>query len=100
MIGQEVKCQNSGCDVVFIKKTHNQKYHDNECCRLATNAKIMEKYYEKQARRKNKPRFCDTCTTAKLSRYNENTTCNACLLQREVDRATSVSARLNSVIVA
>lgn len=72
-------CAYSKCNVVFEKKTHNQKYHDNECCQLATREKAMEKYYDKKARRQGQRRVCATprCGTP-LSRYNESKFCAAC----------------------
>ena len=42
-------CQNKECSQEFEPKTHNQKYHSDECCRMATNKRIMEKYYEKKS---------------------------------------------------
>lgn len=67
------------CGVVFDAKTHNQRYHTPECCRLATNARIMDNYYEKKARRQGHVRVCATpgCNT-KLSRYNDGKVCQAC----------------------
>lgn len=97
MIGEAIQCQNAGCEVVFVKKTHNQRYHDDECCRLATNAKIMEKYYARRAQRLGITRFCDRCGVTKLSRYNNATTCNSCLLQSQVSRTNSVAAMLSVV---
>lgn len=99
MIGEVIQCQNAGCEVYFAKKTHNQRYHDDECCRLATNAKIMEKYYARRAQRLGITRYCDKCEKTKLSRYNNNTTCNSCLLKSEVQRTNSVAAMLSTVSV-
>lgn len=96
MIGEVIQCQNAGCDISFAKKTHNQRYHDDECCRLATNAKIMEKYYARRAQRLGITRLCDKCET-KLSRYNNSPTCNSCLLKSEVNRTNSVAAMLSTV---
>src|SRR5689334_5587401 len=64
----------------FAKTTHNQKYHDNECCRLATSEKAMAKYYEKKSRRGGAKRVCagPSCSTL-LSRYNEDKLCAKCL---------------------
>lgn len=59
--------------------THNQKYHTSECCRMATNSRIMENYYERKARRSGNVRMCATksCNT-KLSRYNDEKICGKC----------------------
>ena len=97
MIGESIKCQNIGCDVVFVKKTHNQRYHDDECCRLATNAKIMEKYYAKRAQRLGLARWCEECTKP-LSRYNSDTVCNACTLSRQINKKAEVEFMLTAVL--
>lgn len=72
-------CEYKECGKIFTAKTHNQKYHTDECCRLATNARIMEKYYERKARLKGTVRVCKSidCET-KLSRYNPSTICASC----------------------
>ena len=62
------------------------KYCSDECCRLATNARIMEKYYERKARLKGTVRICKSldCET-KLSRYNPSNVCGACE-RRDIER--------------
>lgn len=70
-------CANQECAKVFTAKTHNQKYCSDECCRVATNRRIMEKYYEKKEIRSGKLRKCAKCKT-KLSRYNQNDVCSTC----------------------
>lgn len=82
MIGEVVICAREGCDVEFMKRTHNMLYHDDECTRLATNAKMMEKYYSKRARKLGLARYCKQCST-RLSRYNPEDICNSCLLRTE-----------------
>lgn len=99
MIGESIQCENEGCDVVFVKKTHNQKYHDDECCRLATNAKIMQKYYDRKSQRLGLPRACKECGKA-LSKYNSSKTCNACLLKHEEESRKSVANMLSSILIA
>ena len=72
-------CAYEPCGVEYIKSTHNQKFHSDECCRLATNKRIMEKYYERKARLKGAVRICKTPTcNTKLSRYNASKFCSAC----------------------
>ena len=83
-------CANDGCDIEFEPKTHNQKYHSDECCRLATNRRIMEKYYEKRDQRLGKARYCKSCGVTKLSRYNDAKICGACKLKREIAANNSV----------
>ena len=72
-----MKCANKECAIEFNPKTHNQKYHNDECCRVATNRIIMEKYYEKKAIRGGSVRNCENCKTL-LSRYNQKNICSAC----------------------
>ena len=72
-----MKCANAECLKEFDPKTHNQKYHSDECCRIATNKRIMEKYYEKKAIRNGAHRVCKKCKL-KLSRYNQSDVCASC----------------------
>lgn len=95
MIGDTIQCENEGCEVLFTKRTHNQRYHDDECCRLATNAKIMQKYYARRAQKLGLARYCEC--GQKLSRYNSDTICNACQLARDVEKNQSVQSMLLSV---
>lgn len=69
-------CANKECSKDFKPRTHNQKYCSDECCRVATNRRIMEKYYEKKAIRGGALRRC-ACGNM-LSRYNQNTVCSIC----------------------
>ena len=71
-------CANKECAKNFDSKTHNQKYCSDECCRVATNRRIMEKYYEKKAIRNGMVRNCKKCKS-KLSRYNESNLCSSCV---------------------
>lgn len=77
MIGQEFICALEECGKIGIKVTHNQKYCTNECCRVATNRKIMKQYHERAAIKRGKKRSCKGCGTS-LSRYNESPVCGAC----------------------
>jgi len=70
-------CSNSDCKTKFEPKTHNQKYCSDECCRVATNKRIMEKYYEKKAIRNGAFRACKKCRIP-LSRYNQSEICSSC----------------------
>lgn len=90
-------CDNEGCEVEFVKKTHNQRYCSDECCRLATNRRIMEKYYSRRAQRAGKVRYCKACEKTKLSRYNDSQTCSACEVAREESARKSVANMLLSV---
>jgi hypothetical protein len=70
-------CANKECGIEFDQKTHNQKYCSDECCRVATNRRIMEKYYEKKAIRNGATRLCTNCKIS-LSRYNQSDVCSLC----------------------
>lgn len=72
-------CAWKECGIEFEPKTHNQRYHSDDCCRQATNARLMEQYYEKKARRQGSIRVCETpgCHT-RLSRYNDDKICGKC----------------------
>ena len=87
---KKVKCDRPGCDEWFTKKTHNQRYHNDECCRLTTTAKIMEKYYERRAQRLGHTRMCKSCNVTKLSRYNDDQVCAACKSQKRLETNNSV----------
>ena len=65
------------CGKHFPKKTSNQIYCDGECTKLATNERVMERYYERKANRQGKSRVCgyNACDT-KLSRYNDDDYCS------------------------
>ncbi len=78
------RCAYELCGEEFEAKTHNMKYCSDEHCKLATNARIMRKYYESKARRKGAVRVCATpgCSTL-LSRYNEKKVCAKCEAEAE-----------------
>lgn len=75
-------CANDGCETTFKKKTHNQKYCSDKCCREATNRKIMERYYENKRLRSGAPRKCTECS-AILSKYNLGKVCATCEAEQE-----------------
>jgi len=95
---EEKVCARKGCDETFVSKKHNQKYHNDECCRLATNQKIMEKYYEKRAQRRGETRMCKTCKVTKLSRYNDDQVCSSCKSKSVLDANNSVIDMLSRAI--
>lgn len=71
-------CANKECAIEFEPKTHNQKYCTDECCRIATNKRIMERYYEKKAIRNGSiVRKCVKCKS-KLSVYHNDNICSPC----------------------
>lgn len=93
-----IKCARTGCEVDFQPSTHNQKYHNAECCRVATNARIMEKYYAQRDRQKGKTRFCRKCQITKLSRYNDSDTCNSCKAKTRVTASAQVANMLLALV--
>jgi len=85
-------CAYDQCDNEFEPKTHNQKYCSDECCRIATNEKLKEAYYEKKARLAGAKRICKSkgCNVI-LSRYNESNICDKCVSsEREKERKALV----------
>lgn len=90
-------CARKGCELEFVKKTHNQKYCDDECCRLATNTRLKEKYHSGRARLKGEVRLCTKCEHTKLSRYNDSNICAACRGKSELEANREV---LNMLLTA
>jgi len=89
-------CANKECGIDFEPKTHNQKYHSDECCRVATNKKIMEKYYEKKAIRSGSKRLCQKCNS-QLSRYNDQKICSKCEKNSLIKNRSKIIEMLNDV---
>jgi hypothetical protein len=89
-------CENKECNKKFTPKTHNQKYCKDECCRIATNKRIMEKYYEKKAIKNGAERLCKRCKI-QLSRYNKNTICSSCEKNINTGNVDSILKRINDV---
>lgn len=89
-------CANKECGKKFKPKTHNQKYCCDECCRVATNKRIMEKYYEKKAIRNGALRPCKVCG-GMLSRYNMDATCLTCENKKVLDRKSKIRTLLDGI---
>lgn len=89
-------CSNSECAKDFEAKTHNQKYCSDECCRVATNKRIMEKYYEKKAIKNGALRKCKRCSI-KLSRYNQNNICSSCEKNVNLKNKNSLLGMLDEI---
>jgi hypothetical protein len=89
-------CFNKDCRKEFNGKTHNQKYCSDECCRVATNKRIMEKYYEKKAIKSGAFRPCKICK-AKLSRYNDSEICLSCDKKNITDNKKDILGRINEI---
>lgn len=89
-------CYNKECATEFEPKTHNQKYCSDECCRVATNKRIMEKYYEKKAIRNGAIRQCKKCKT-KLSRYNQFNICSTCNKKTNIKQKNKLLDMINEI---
>jgi hypothetical protein len=84
------------CGEVFESNKKNQKYCAPSCCRLATNKKIMERYYENKKRKSGVKRYCD-CGQL-LSRYNDSDICFVCLKKKKENDNSAVIEVINNVI--
>jgi hypothetical protein len=91
-----MKCSNKECSKEFENKTHNQKYCSDECCRIATNKRIMEKYYEKKAIKNGLTRICKKCSV-KLSRYNTTSICTSCDKKKNLNNKNKILGMLNDI---
>jgi hypothetical protein len=89
-------CANKDCAKDFDSKTHNQKYCSDECCRVATNKRIMEKYYEKKAIRGGAHRSCKRCSS-KLSRYNSSNLCAMCEKNNSILNRSNLKRMIDEV---
>lgn len=87
-------CANPDCSKNFEQKTHNQKYCSDDCCRINTNKKIMQKYYEKKAIRNGAVRLCKICKS-KLSRYNLDNVCSKCVKSNNHKHKKNILKALN-----
>lgn len=89
-------CANKECSKDFEPKTHNQKYCTDECCRVATNRRIMEKYYEKKAIRNGAARECKKCGS-QLSRYNDTQFCSGCQKRIDITKRNKIVSMLDEI---
>ena len=90
-------CFNKDCQKEFDAKTHNQKYCCDECCRVATNKRIMEKYYEKKAIRNGTViRKCKKCKT-QLSVYHNQDVCSVCEKRKNSDQRDSLLRMIDDI---
>jgi hypothetical protein len=92
-----MKCAYEECNNEFEPKTHNQKYCSDECCRIATNQKLKDAYYEKKARLAGKKRYCkNKGCNVELSRYNTTSICDKCVgLEKQKERIALVEMLKN-----
>lgn len=85
----------SNCGEEFFSSKKNQKYCTPACCRLATNKKIMEKYYETKKRLNGHKRYC-SCGQL-LSRYNENDECYICCENKKFSDKNNILGVIENV---
>jgi len=75
-MSEEIECARDGCTEKFNPRVHNQRFHDKECCRIYTNARILAAYHSRKNKKMTgricKQRGCGTC----LSRYNPGELCS------------------------
>jgi hypothetical protein len=97
MINERRVCSWEKCEEEFTPVTSNQIYHSEECQRLATNARIMRKYYERKAIRQGARRVCEApgCVTI-LSRYNDSKLCATHEAKPTVDKNKKLLESLKS----
>lgn len=68
------------CDAYFTPNTSYQIYCSVGCRELATKEKIAQRYEQtRRERRKKQDRKCKVCQ-AELSIYNDNPTCEKCIV--------------------
>lgn len=89
-------CLSKDCKKEFEAKTHNQKYCSDDCCRVATNKRIMEKYYEKKAIKNGSIRLCKKCSSS-LSRYNKENICSLCIKKSSVKNVERLNGIINDI---
>ena len=84
------------CENDFIPKSKNQKYCNPECCRKATNKKIMQKYYANKERLNGKKRMCNVCNSP-LSRYTADDICMLCQRNKRINNEDLIKEALKIV---
>jgi len=85
------ECANPQCSRTFEVRRVNMIYCSSECCKVATNAKLIARYHAKK-KVKTGERIC-TCG-AKLSRYNSNDKCHACIKKAENEQRIKLLSQL------
>lgn len=94
---ENLVCAYDECNQEFVKATHNQKYCSDECCRLATNKRTMQRYYERRAIKLGSLRHCEICKT-RLSRYNYTSVCVSCEKSDKEKQRKDILDMLNGTI--
>lgn len=86
----------ANCGKKFESNKKNQKYCTPSCCRIATNKKIMDRYYEKKARLSGQKRYC-SCGQL-LSRYNDSELCFVCIEKEKESNNSKISEVIGNVV--
>lgn len=76
----ERECARDGCEIAFVPKAHNGIYCSVDCRQMATNAKVLKRYYDNKDRiNSTTKRVCRSkdCNTI-LSSYNKEPICESC----------------------
>lgn len=85
------------CGESFTAHRANMVFCQQECCRLATNQKLIQKYHDNKLKKLNKSRQC--ACGAKLSIYNKEETCHACQLRSNEQQRNDLLSRLGFEII-
>lgn len=84
------ECAN--CGIEFQARRVNMIYCNEQCCKQATNAKLIAKYHKNKVLA-DKIEFCVDCGT-KLSKYNPDIKCFGCQRKSESQKRKDVLNRL------
>lgn len=84
------ECANPECTNFFEPLVHNAIYCGDDCRKLITNQKVLDKYYEKKEQKeiiRSQKRICerDGCGTV-LSIYNDEAICEGHKTERLIER--------------
>lgn len=80
------------CESEFTAKRSNQIYCNEQCCKAATNKKILDRYHTNKAEKANKAIYCE-CGN-KLSIYNKDIICHSCQLKKEHEKRINLLRNL------
>lgn len=86
------ECANPQCSKIFEVRRVNMIYCSSACCKVATNAKLIARYHAKKKVNSGE-RKCTECDT-KLSRYNNNEKCHACIKRAENEQRIKLLGQL------
>jgi|SRR5215203_963548 len=80
------------CTNSFEAKRVNMIYCSNECCRAATNAKLIARYHLNK-KLLTEDRFCIACGS-RLSKYNKDLSCYSCQNKSASEKRKETLAKL------